>query len=126
MNLDARQSDAGANGGGRPSQPLSLRAPVLECRLHVDIAYNPHLRRQVASLIEGGVILAVYRDRRRRRIAHNLHSLTLVLEGSLHCRRMSRDLHSSNYIDRAEADLSSGRGMGGNKTRAEKSDFQEE
>ncbi len=24
---------------------------------------------------------------------------------------MSRDLHSSNYIDRAEADLSSGRGM---------------
>jgi hypothetical protein len=67
--------------------------------LRVDMAYNPHLRRQVASFIEGGVILAVYRNRKRRPIARNLHPVTLVLEGSVHWRPgMSRDPHSSNYI----------------------------
>ena len=74
--------------------------------MRVDMAYNPHLRRQVASLIEGGIILAVYRNRRRRRIAHNLHSVTLVLKGSVHWQpRMSSDLHSSNYIRPSHARL---------------------
>jgi hypothetical protein len=74
--------------------------------LRVDMAYNPHLRRQVASFIEGGVILAVYRNRKRRPIARNLHPVTLVLEGSIHWRPgMSRDPHSSDYIRPSRARL---------------------